>query len=692
MKIRSLLIENFRGIQRVAANDLGETIVIAGQNGSGKSCIFDAIRLLKTAYGGYVQNEFEGLLIEHQIGNSNLNANFDRLLNEKTKICIIQVHFEISETEKVKLKSRLNWFLRVISAPENSLTIPGRRQWPQSSNETADFAKILDKERFEIEASIDAGQIVGKIMVEPSSNHIMVEQSRPLEFICKNYHPEETGIFYYLGPQRLYPKTSIQSFSYNPAGWHQQETTNALSSNENKFASIKQEIVNDLTSQFLGMLEGNNEVSFSANSIKGDLNELFAVFFPGKKFDGLRVKSGEFLFDVTTPSGARHDLDDLSSGEKEVLLGYLRLRNIGMQDSIILIDEPELHLNPRLVRGLPEFYRKHFGEKQKNQLWLVTHSDSMIREVANKPNFSVFHMVPCDAKNAAVSQLTLLDQTSDLNQVLTDLVGDLAAYRPGGKALIFEGGGDSDFDKRFVADLFREELRGINLISGTDKAKVKALHEILEKAYSDSTLDIKFCAIVDGDTDEEFKTNGFSRFQWNVYHVENYLLQPDIIAHILNSSELSKKWTDELVSQALKDAARLIIPHRVAHKMREYCNKKIVTCIDLGFSPKSKLIGSEIYQALVRSTQRITDVVAKELQESDLDNFEKTQRLELDESLEDGTWIKKLPGREILKQFRGDQKLPMTYELLRNLIIGRMSELGRKPEGMRKVIEEIRVA
>jgi hypothetical protein len=44
LKIDRLLISNFRGISLVDASDLGDTIIIAGQNGSGKSCIFDAKR------------------------------------------------------------------------------------------------------------------------------------------------------------------------------------------------------------------------------------------------------------------------------------------------------------------------------------------------------------------------------------------------------------------------------------------------------------------------------------------------------------------------------------------------------------------------------------------------------------------------------------------------------------------------
>jgi len=59
MKIEALQIRNFRGIRDISLNDLGGMVIIAGQNGSEKSCIFDAIRLLKSIYGGYQANEWQ---------------------------------------------------------------------------------------------------------------------------------------------------------------------------------------------------------------------------------------------------------------------------------------------------------------------------------------------------------------------------------------------------------------------------------------------------------------------------------------------------------------------------------------------------------------------------------------------------------------------------------------------------------
>ena len=61
MRINQLEIKNVRGIENVVIEDIPNTIVIAGPNGCGKSCILDCIRLMKSLHGGYEPNEAEVL-------------------------------------------------------------------------------------------------------------------------------------------------------------------------------------------------------------------------------------------------------------------------------------------------------------------------------------------------------------------------------------------------------------------------------------------------------------------------------------------------------------------------------------------------------------------------------------------------------------------------------------------------------
>src|SRR5205823_3002152 len=149
---------------------------------------------------------------------------------------------------------------------------------------------------------------------------------------------------------------------------------------------------------------------------------------------------GGLEFPVRLASGETHDIDDLSSGEKEILYGYLKLKNSVPPGSVILLDEPELHLNPSLLQGFTDFYYRHLGVDQGNQLWLVTHSDTLLRQAVGNANYRVYQMVPATAMDSGLdNQAAEVLADDDVERVTIDLVGDLASYRPHGKVVVLEG-------------------------------------------------------------------------------------------------------------------------------------------------------------------------------------------------------------------------------------------------------------
>jgi hypothetical protein len=278
-----------------------------------------------------------------------------------------------------------------------------------------------------------------------------------------------------------------------------------------------------------------------------------------------------------------------------------------------------------------------------------------------------------------------LKASGDLELVLTDL----AAYRPGGKGLIFEGGGDSEFDKKFVASLFAEELRGINLISGTNKSRVRALHEILELAHARGDLPTKFYAIVDSDYENPAEDpKAVNRFAWDVYHIENYLLVPAYLLDVIVSLGVSG-YTEQKILEHLGAAAREVVPGMLIHKMRQFANLSIISSIDLGFAPDTLTIGHDLHGAASRSVGRINKVLTEQLNENSLLAQEQKFRTEIEQSFADGTWLAKLPGRDILRRFVSNEKIPVGYEVFRNLVMSKMTERGHKPEGMKKIIMAI---
>ena len=112
MKIDRLHISNFRGIGEVTLAGLGSIVIIAGQNGSGKSCLFDAIRLLKSVYGGYQANEWQQWMGEFQISLTNRSTDFVAMFNNPTHELRISCDFKLAEEERKYITANADGLLR----------------------------------------------------------------------------------------------------------------------------------------------------------------------------------------------------------------------------------------------------------------------------------------------------------------------------------------------------------------------------------------------------------------------------------------------------------------------------------------------------------------------------------------------------------------------------------------------------
>lgn len=691
MKIENLVIDNFRGIRRIEAPNLGDTVIIAGQNGSGKSCIFDAIRLLKSTYGGYQQNEWQQFFGEFAIQLHGGSKNLQSLFNDSTRPLIIEAHFSLRNGERAYVNEHARELLEETiwqNVLPEAFQFGGYRKAlfaAQFRDRQPEVTERVNRELPPVQQELSRATIIGMIQILPSGE-VRMNQSNLLNLIFSNYRPRQIGVIDFHGAQRHYGRENVSGINLSLEQANNQYRQHTLYNYNNKYNNVKSEMAGNFVKELLAEKASGTATHESLTTV---LKELFESFFPDKKFVGPRpTVDGSLSFPVLTQSGHEHDLDELSSGEKEILYGYLRIRSSAPKNSIILLDEPELHLNPRLVRGLPEFYRKHLGEALQNQIWLVTHSDSLIREAVGKPGFNVFHMLPCGAEQHG-SQLKPLSVTHDLEMAVTDLVGDLASFRPGGKGLIFEGGGDSDFDKTVVGSLFSEELRGINLISGSNKIRVQVLHEVLERAYERGDLPTKFFAVVDKDSEENQPTEAISRFTWDVYHIENYLLDSEILVDVLNSITMSKNYDQITIDQKLEKAARDVVPAMVLTKLRTLVNSELVRSIDLGFDAKTQSISDGLASAAARSISRITQRAGNS-SVSALAAKETELRQNIEGFFTTGTWRSNLPGREILRRFVSQENLPVGYEVVRNLIVSRMVEVGKKPEGMLAIIDRVR--
>ena len=96
--MRESLVQGSKGGTRLSvAGPAAMTLVWVGS--WGMSCIFNAIRLLKSSYGGYQQNEFQSFFGEFQI-RQNSNSNIRSLYNDPSMEIVVEAHFQLREWER----------------------------------------------------------------------------------------------------------------------------------------------------------------------------------------------------------------------------------------------------------------------------------------------------------------------------------------------------------------------------------------------------------------------------------------------------------------------------------------------------------------------------------------------------------------------------------------------------------------
>lgn len=692
MHLKRISISNFRAINFLELDTHSNAVVLAGPNGCGKSCILDAIRLLKSAFGGYQRDEWNTWFGEFQINLQNAEELLPVFRNKSLPICIFG-DFVLSGDELTYLRDNAVALLEEKAHRDISQIAAGwrKRQSISLASQQRNQQSVVEYSNemmLEFTRLLDSSEQRAELRIDPTSGATVTENLL-LEVLFSTYQPQDLGIIDYHGPHRNYSRERLGNISLTIESAEQRLRDHALYNYTNKYANLKSE----MASAYIRHLIARQAVPDAPldDSLTATLKELFSTFFPGKQFLGPRsTADGRLLFPVLVADGTEHDIDDLSSGEKEVLYGYLRLQNAAPRRSIILIDEPELHLNPRLVSGLAAFYYRHLGSRLENQLWLVTHSDTLIREAVDQPGFTVFHIHPHTSENE--SQATIVKAQQELEKVVLALVGDLAAYRPGAKVVVFESTADSAFDVKMTSTLFPEFAQRINLISGGNKRRVLELYEILERSHAAGHFPDRFFAITDADDGEERRPPG-NHFQWDVYHIENYLLNPLYILEALRAVGINADSVGDQshVLELLKQCAKESINSLVAHQLRERVNRELVSTINLSFDQSRSDVGVALAESVARSNKKFCEKIAKITAET-LTKNQSNIVVELNKALEDGTWQKRFRGRDILRRFAGKVVKGMEYEYFRDLVISRMSERNYKPPGMSTVVEAILAA
>lgn len=113
----------------------------------------------------------------------------------------------------------------------------------------------------------------------------------------------------------------------------------------------------------------------------------FNYMFDNIKFDKIITRNGYKDVIFKNINGNEISIDDLSSGEKQIVLrGGYALKNLNsISSGTILIDEPELSLHPNWQKKILQFYKNLFTGNdgiQTAQIFVATHSPFIIHNPA----------------------------------------------------------------------------------------------------------------------------------------------------------------------------------------------------------------------------------------------------------------------------------------------------------------------
>lgn len=691
MKFEALKVRNFRGLHGLDLDELGDVVVLAGANGSGKSAALDAIRLLKSTYAGYQDNEVTHWFSEFQIDPAKPGA-YKSVMRRADEPLEISARISLAEQERRYIQDHAEQIVEPLiwqnlgpqhrKGGRSAVSALQPDQMAHLQQQVSDAATLvrssLSEDVFELRLHVGTN-------LQPK-----VTPSPIFEAIFQHWNPKHLGVIEFHSASRAYQRELIGNVNLDVTADELRRSHHSLYNWQGKFNNIKGELASHYVQALIARESGSLDEQNSYDDLNRTLTELFRVFFPDKEYRGVHFSpDGALEFPVYLASGEVHDIDDLGSGEKEIVYGYLRLRASAPQNSVILLDEPELHLNPGLLQGLPDFYHQHLGRDLGNQIWLVTHSDAILRQAVGNASFSVFHLRSATSLPAGAEQVVRVELDAALERAVIDLVGDLAAYKPHAKVVILEGGGDTEFDRAMVRRLFPELENRVNLVSGGNKRRVSDLHDVLNSTAARAGLSDRFFAIVDRDDAPVDISTGPNMLTWDRYHIENYLLEPAYVLAAVQAVAPSHTLTSaEGVREALKSCAVELVPELVMKRLQTEINDRLVGALRIGGHPGEKAPAVALRPSLESSVRRVGEVGNELLKNPGISALEQEAHESIQRAIDEDTWDLDIPGRLILRRFAG-KHLQMRYEHLKHLIVNQMLADEFRPAGMAMVIDQI---
>lgn len=348
--------------------------------------------------------------------------------------------------------------------------------------------------------------------------------------------------------------------------------------------------------------------------------------------------------------GVRHPVSALSSGEREVVNIVFDFLLRDPSDSIIVFDEPELHLHPELSYKLLHALR---NSGTRNQFIFVTHSPDII--TASLEHSVVFVSPPKeDGSNQAIPV-----REDDVTNEALRLIGQSIGIVSLGKRIVLIEGAHTSLDKQTYGAILKNRFPGLVLVPSGGRGLIQSFHAVAESVLSHALWGVDFFMLCDRDAlppgaeSTELEAKGSGRLRvLKRYHLENYFLEERVLARLFRDWEPEQSWLhdEQSILMRLQEIARTMVPYAtaliVSAKQREQFGN-----LDLMVKKCHGKSVDELSTLLLDRTSTERGRFEKTVLDATIDQLTRDTYALLSASVDDGTWKIKLPGKAILEKF-----------------------------------------
>jgi predicted ATPase len=666
MRLIYFLARNFRGLEDIETEFDNKVNVIVGPNAVGKTTVLEAIRFSKALLAPRTQNESQQTLMALGAGVP-YNAQMvfpEAIARDTAKQIEVRCHYQFTDEEIQTLESSITRMATdaVLAQVGRSFgnaaaniaflsSTPGQQMLNQIQGQlTQEIGDLkLKKRTCNLDITVDPSSRLDSPDAISAALFSSLEQELPPSLTRFSYFPADRALPVGEQPVQIGIHDSALLIESHVSQPHL------------KYLRLKNTIFN-------AVIMGTAEQKL----LEEEFQRVFLGILKGRRLKGVGVndRGGLSIRVEDTETGRIFDLDGMSSGEKGLLLTCILIGRSIVDGGIILLDEPELHLNPAVCRGLLDFFVENYIVPKNLQAIICSHSPEILAGAFEKNECSLYHL-----KSEKILTKVRPQDHVEVEQAVRRLgTSDSEALLY--KATIFVEG---DTDSEVLAAGFPELLRRYRLRDLGGRRNVEKEITILQNAEAAGKDVLPRYFVFDRD---ESRTNLKSSksvrvHQWDRRCLENYLIDVDVLADVLQSAEVVRQVTvtnTAEVKKMLRELAMSQLDEFVATQV--YASYSFESPGIRANEIAGKSLGeiSEVLVARLEEVKRQTSALTTDWKLKFLADCEKAKR-ELQKRW-DTNWEQDADGKKLFRDLqRRVEHLKVSSDKLKKRVI---LEMGRK--------------